>query len=286
LVQIEPKRIGGNGREPMSPDDATQVDGKSLGAARESASPADPLDVILTAMVHDLCGPVARVKAVTELLHTELEAIWPETDAAHQARGWLSIIDRAATAMEEQFQVLADVTRAKSAEPLAPHVERMDLVALVCQIVDEYQAANVQRIFHVDSSLESLFGMWDHVLIRRAIDNLLGNAVKYTPHRGKIVVAIRYESDTESECGWAVVTIQDSGIGIPEQDMPHVFEMFQRGSNATASQRGAGVGLASVNDIVTQHGGTVSMTSTEGVGTSVTTRLPVEDGSPTRPTVS
>jgi len=256
-----------------------QVDAESvgtpenLGTMDEAEPAAASRDEKMETMIHDLAGPVARVKAVAELLQSEREAIWPET--AGQARNWLSIIDRASTAMEEQFQVLAEVTRAQSAAPLVPHLETMDIASLVQQIVDEFQASNRRRTFRVDCPFESLYGMWDHVLIRRVVDNLVGNAVKYTPHGGRIVVSVECEAEAGAAMRWAVLTVRDSGIGVPAADLPHVFEMFQRGSNLTSGERGVGIGLASVHAIVTQHGGDVSMTSSEAVGTAVMVRLPI-----------
>jgi signal transduction histidine kinase len=282
LARIEESRIGDDEAHVFWRTDQLPIDADEPKPVKKPVKrtrvKADSFDDAMATMIHDLCGPVARVKAVTELLQSELEAIWPETDTVHHARSWLSIIDRAATAMEEQFQVLAEVARAQSAEPLVPHVERLDLMALVRQIVDEYQASNARRVFQVEGEAEALFGMWDHVLLRRAVDNLLGNAVKYTPHDGRVVVSVQCEGEPEPERCWAVVTVQDSGIGIPATDLPHVFDLFQRGSNLTGGERGAGVGLASVNEIVTQHGGTVSMMSTEGIGTAVTVRLPLTAG--------
>jgi signal transduction histidine kinase len=273
LVRIDTLRVGDSETEPTRGDD--RVHNIEMPKTLEEPKDAESLDQAMAMMIHDLCGPVARVKAVTELLQSELEAIWSGTDSAHQARNWLGIIDRAAIAIEEQFQVLAEVTRAQSAEPLVPHFERMDLVALVSQVLDEYQASNRRRSLRLESPLESVYGMWDHILIRRAVDNLLGNAVKYTPHGGRVVVSIEQEDEPHTGNWWAVITVQDSGIGIPAADLPHVFEMFQRGSNLSG-ERGVGVGLASVHEIVSQHGGVVSMTSTEGVGTAVTIRLPME----------
>jgi signal transduction histidine kinase len=71
-----------------------------------------------------------------------------------------------------------------------------------------------------------------------------------------------------------VLTVRDEGLGIPASDLPHVFERFHRGSNVERIS-GTGIGLAGAKDIVEQHGGTISVASSEGHGTTVVVRLPL-----------
>src|SRR5207248_3170668 len=99
-----------------------------------------------------------------------------------------------------------------------------------------------------------LVGEWDAVRLRRVVDNLLGNAVKYSPQGGEIDVQVERERATSGE--WAVLRVEDRGMGIPAADLPHVFERFRRGSNVVGSIPGSGIGLAGAKQIVEQHGGT------------------------------
>ena len=101
--------------------------------------------------------------------------------------------------------------------------------------------------------------------------NLLSNAVKYSPRGGEILLDVRREHDE------AVLIVTDQGIGIPAQDLPHVFERYQRASNVVGRIAGSGLGLASVKDIVQQHGGMIRVDSVEGEGTIFTVRLPLAD---------
>src|ERR1700728_3897177 len=98
--------------------------------------------------------------------------------------------------------------------------------------------------------------------------NLLSNALKFT-FDGSIHVAVRAEGSH------AVVTVADSGIGIPEPEMPRLFERFHRIENTRSrSNEGSGIGLALVSELVQLHGGTITASSTEGEGTTFTIRLP------------
>jgi signal transduction histidine kinase len=99
--------------------------------------------------------------------------------------------------------------------------------------------------------------------------NLLANVVKYSPAGGKITVMVKEEGQ------WAIVAVHDEGIGIPAVDLPHIFERFHRASNVPGQVEGTGIGLASAYQIVAQHGGSITVTSTEGAGSTFTVRLPL-----------
>jgi signal transduction histidine kinase len=103
------------------------------------------------------------------------------------------------------------------------------------------------------------------------LGNLLDNALKFSERDQPVVVSM-----DEDEGGNAVLCVRDDGVGIPPDDLPHVFERFYRGQNALAQAGGTGLGLAVARQIVEQHGGSVSIESRPGSGTSVTVRLPRE----------
>jgi len=106
------------------------------------------------------------------------------------------------------------------------------------------------------------------------VENLVSNAIKYSPDGGEIVVEVRLE-DVDGHA-WAVFSVQDHGIGIPAADLPNIFSSFFRGSNVAAETGGFGLGLAGVHQIVIQHGGRIDVTSEVGVGTTFTVRLPLD----------
>jgi signal transduction histidine kinase len=102
----------------------------------------------------------------------------------------------------------------------------------------------------------------------------LQNAIKYSPEGGRIAVGLRREGNQ------AIVTVSDSGIGIPEKDVPEIFTRFFRAMNVDPRQiSGLGVGLYIVKEIVIRHGGTIEVESREGEGTTFTVCLPMVPGS-------
>jgi signal transduction histidine kinase len=105
--------------------------------------------------------------------------------------------------------------------------------------------------------------------IERVLSNLLNNAIKYSPRGGAVSVSVEAHDAT------AVVRVSDHGEGIPEQDLPHIFERFRRGGNVEHRIPGTGIGLAGARQIVELHRGTIQAESRVGEGSTFTVQLPL-----------
>jgi signal transduction histidine kinase len=150
---------------------------------------------------------------------------------------------------------------------LTLNVESMDVRALlqeVCQLHRE-MVPGLQLNQHLAANPVPMIG--DAKLLFQAFSNLLSNAVKYSPAGGAIAVTMESSPDE------VVVTVADHGIGIPENDLAHLFERYHRGSNVSGIV-GTGVGLYLVKTAVDLHHGTVAVQSKEGEGSRFTVRLP------------
>jgi signal transduction histidine kinase len=113
----------------------------------------------------------------------------------------------------------------------------------------------------------------------RAFTNLVSNAVKYTPEGGDVEITL------EAQSAKAQLVVRDSGIGVPWEALPHLFEEFYRAPNAKAQvQQGTGLGLVITKDILTRYGGTIRVSSGVGEGTTVTVILPTVVASTDRAT--
>lgn len=127
----------------------------------------------------------------------------------------------------------------------------------------------------VDLSISCAAGLHadlDRLLFQRAISNLVGNSLRYTPSGGKVTIAAAREN------GELCVEVTDTGRGIPAEDLPHVFDRFYRADPARSNASGnAGLGLAIVKSIVGLHGGTITARSTPGQGTSMNIRMPNQE---------
>lgn len=116
----------------------------------------------------------------------------------------------------------------------------------------------------------------DERLFRQSLENLLVNAYRYTPEGGLITLAAGLSDNR------LIVAVSDRGIGIPEEDQPHVFEPFYQAGN-TAKKRGLGLGLSIVKQSIARMGGTVTLQSSPGNGTVITIQLPLDDTAPPEP---
>jgi two-component system sensor histidine kinase BaeS len=114
----------------------------------------------------------------------------------------------------------------------------------------------------------------DRVQMMQVLNNLVQNAIRYTPAGGEIVVAAAQERARDRT--WAVATVSDTGMGIPEDELLHIFERFFRGEKPRLMQvSGTGLGLAIVKEIVELHGGWVTVESQVDLGTTFTIWLPL-----------
>jgi signal transduction histidine kinase len=148
-------------------------------------------------------------------------------------------------------------------------VEAVDLSALVDSIV---RTCNEASLWSGAALLEASIGegvrvQGDRARLRRVVENLVGNAVKYSPQGTPVQVEVRASQEG------AVLVVRDRGVGIAADEVPHLFRPFYRASTAR-DVPGAGIGLASAKTIVEQHGGQISVASTLGVGTTVVVVLP------------
>jgi signal transduction histidine kinase len=149
----------------------------------------------------------------------------------------------------------------------------MDLVAFCRDLVESLQmSAREQHQINFVAVGDGSDAQMDEKLLAHVLTNLLSNAVKYSPDGGMV------QFDLICEYSWAIFRIQDSGIGIPPDDLERLFESFRRASNVGAIP-GTGLGLAIVKKCVDLHGGQITVESEVGAGTTFTVTLPLKSPS-------
>ncbi|GAC1397948.1 MAG: hypothetical protein NVSMB65_16660 [Chloroflexota bacterium] len=224
-------------------------------------------DDVLTTVSHDLKNPLAAIKGQAQVLARRSERAGG-ANVRGLAEG-LANIDISASKMTRLLDELLDVAQVQTGRLLALHRQPTDLIALLRETLREYQAGTEVHHLELRTGEESLVGLWDAARLERVAGNLLSNALKYSPTGGAIVVTARRDPS-----GWAVMEVQDHGMGIPAAALPRIFERFARAGNVGRIS-GTGVGLAVVRQIVHLHGGTIDVDSVEGAGTRFTVRLPL-----------
>jgi signal transduction histidine kinase len=124
----------------------------------------------------------------------------------------------------------------------------------------------------------AVVGDYDRLRIGQLLDNLVENAIKYSPAGGTVRVAVRASGNL------AEVAVTDEGIGIPPDDLPHLFERFHRGANVDDRQfAGMGLGLYICRGIVEEHGGRIDVVSALGQGSTFRVTLPCHDAGVANP---
>ncbi|HZQ35163.1 MAG TPA: PAS domain S-box protein, partial [Dehalococcoidia bacterium] len=244
-------------------------------ALREAQEALRVRDEFLASVSHDLRTPLATLKGLAQLLHRRATR-GPTVESemvAHQTETMERSVERMARLVDD----LLDLARLESGRVLELALEPLELVALARRVALEHQRTAPYHRIVMETDTEALNGVWDGGRLERVLTNLIGNAVKYSPQGGTITV--RLTSSADDAGSWAELAVADSGIGIPAEDLPRVTERFFRASNAGVV-KGTGIGLATVRQIVEQHGGSIAIRSAEGAGTTVTVRLPLEARAP------
>ncbi|HWS35323.1 MAG TPA: SpoIIE family protein phosphatase [Actinoplanes sp.] len=212
---------------------------------------------------HEFRTPLTLIMGPVE------ELLARRATADDEVRAELEVIHRNGLRLGKLVNTLLDFSRIEAGRMQARY-EPVDLSAVTAELASAFRSA-IERAgltFDVDcpvlpEHVHVDLGMWEKVVL-----NLLSNALKFT-FDGGVRVTVRADGAD------AVVTVTDTGVGVPADEMPRLFERFHRIENARSrSNEGSGIGLALVQELVRLHGGTIAAQSETGSGTSFTIRLP------------
>jgi len=222
----------------------------------------------LATLAHELRNPLAPLRTGLDLMRrTGLDAA--ASGRIHE------MMDRQLRQMVHLIDDLMDVSRINSGK-IVLQKESIDLAQAIRNAVETTMPAAQAARHRLDMTLpqQELMLHADPTRLAQILGNLLTNAVKYTPHGGRICIAARAEGDM------AVIEVRDSGMGIPLDEQAHVFEMFSQVSrNMGRAQGGLGIGLSLVRSLAGMHGGGIEVSSPgPWQGTTFTLRLPLAEG--------
>jgi heavy metal sensor kinase len=215
-------------------------------------------------------------------LRTPLAALRGEMESmVQQTRAWPELSDRAGSALEEVdrlskiVEALFAISRLDAGEAQQECVG-FDLAPLALSTTDQMSLLAEDKGVSVSCQAEGKVGVkGDRARIKQVVVNLLDNAIKYTPSGGSINLKVSAFEDK------AIIEVADTGIGIPAEAVPHIFERFFRVDKARSRDAGgAGLGLAIVKSICAAHGGRVSVESCECQGSRFKIELPLASSTP------
>jgi PAS domain S-box-containing protein len=255
--------------------------------ARRAAALAErELRAVLFSLSHDIKSPLSVIKGHAQVLrrHVARRAAAPPTERLVES---LVEIESSALRVAGLLDELVELAGLPEGTTPPLHASSIDLVELVRDAVSRQGRLAERHQFVLDFEFESLSGVWDGPRLMRVLENLLSNAVKYSPAGGVITVGLRRQAAAQTDTSTVPTPasgqgspgvhlwVEDDGIGIEAGDLPHVFDRFYRGVNVPDAVVGSGIGLTSVQHIVQQHGGTISITSSADRGTRANVWLPV-----------
>ena len=250
--------------------------GQSVGgvAVFQDISPLRDLDrqkdEFLAAISHDLKTPATIIKGNAHLLQRSLARSDGKSSA--EISDGLQTIDDSTAQLVRLVDELLDLTRVRMGHELELDYGPADLVKIASRLASEYQKISPRHVIDVDADRPRLLGDWDEARIERIVANLVSNAVKYSPRGGHVTIRVGLEERDGNE--WAVLSVNDDGIGIPSAELERIWEPYYRASNIAGTVSGSGIGLAGTRHIVEQHGGEIEVESEVGQ-TTFTVRLPM-----------
>ncbi|MBN1660254.1 MAG: HAMP domain-containing protein [Anaerolineae bacterium] len=240
---------------------------QELGAANERLLELDQLkSKFVSDVSHELRTPLTSVKGYGDLVFRGRAG--PTTELQRRFLGIMLENTNRLTALIDNLLSISRIDSAHATNDVRP----LNMNAIVAQVVDAHhpqaQAAGLTLAWEHNGRLPAVLG--DHNQMIQVATNLVSNALNYTP-AGEVHVRTCFDPAAEQVC----IEVQDTGVGIAPDDLPHIFERFYRSEDARNSAvRGTGLGLAIVHEIVTLHGGQVEVESAVGRGSTFRVRLP------------
>jgi PAS domain S-box-containing protein len=223
-------------------------------------------DSFLTVLAHELRTPLTSLLGNAEILLRRGER---EGDLSERGGRNMRVIINQASRLNDMISLQLDISRLHTGQ-LQIQPAPLDVAALAQQVVEEFLPTVTKHTITYTGPSTPLLVEGDQLRLLQVLQNLIQNAIKYSPGGGEVQVAVE-PGDTTVR-----VAVSDTGMGIPQSALPHLFQRFYRASNVDERQiSGLGIGLYVVKELVTLHGGTVDVVSEEGHGSRFSFRLPL-----------
>ena len=238
----------------------------ALQASRESLAQLNAQkDRLFSVLSHDLRSPFTSILGFCEILVTD-----GDTLSETERKEFLTYIRDAAQRQLALLNRLLDWSRLETGR-IKLDIQEIELNSLVKSCLTTHLGTSRQKEITLRSTLPAMTKVrGDQVLLMQVFNNLLGNALKFTPHGGVISIDLAEEKDDE----W-VLAVRDTGRGIPKDDLKKLFKVEEKYTRpGLDGEQGTGLGLSLVYEIVKQHNGSITVDSELGQGTTFTIRLP------------
>jgi len=218
----------------------------------------------VTQVTHELRTPLTNIRAYAETLSSGM------FDDPKVITECYNVITKETRRLSRLIEDILSVSQLEVGS-IELHVDQVELTGLLEDGVRDIRGLadekNIDVQVMLPSKAEPIRGDRDKLAV--VINNLLGNAIKYTPRDGSVIVGCQFTGDQ------VAITVKDNGIGVDPKNHSRIFEKFQRGDDAeTLSETGTGIGLYTAREIVRRHGGEIELISQRGAGSTFMVRLP------------
>jgi two-component system, OmpR family, phosphate regulon sensor histidine kinase PhoR len=244
----------------------TEIPGVGAAVTMQDITHLKELDRIKSDFVntvsHDLRSPLTAILGYVELI----SRVGPVTEQQRQ------FIERVQVSVHNITNLINDLLELGRIESgFDARKEFVPLPVVIQYSIDSLESSILEKehelVLDMPDQVDKVFA--DPTRLRQLVDNLVGNAIRYTPQGGRIQISLRSENNQ------VILQVQDNGPGIPPADQPYIFDQFYRASNINSDVPGSGLGLAIVKTIVENHQGRVWVDSTLGEGSTFPVVLPV-----------
>jgi len=230
---------------------------------------------LLSVVSHELRTPLTSIDGFTRLIYERFlteELITQCNEATRptvqRVKDRIAIIHENTSRLGRLINDLLDFSRIERGRELEMNFTRIDLCHIIANVIATYQAlaADKQLTLQYDGEIPlhscELEVLGDADRLTQVLNNLVSNAIKFTPEGGFVTIG------AQKEKGLTEIRIQDTGVGIPQNHLDTIFEPFEQAGGVDAKKGGTGLGLAIVKYIIDRHDGTVHIESEEGIGTT------------------
>jgi PAS domain S-box-containing protein len=226
-------------------------------------------DSFLTVLAHELRTPLTSLLGNAEIL---LRRGQREGDLSERGQRNVKVIFNQASRLNDMISLQLDISRLHTSQ-LQIDRAPLDVGAVARRVVEEFLPTVTLHTLTYSGSDTPLFVEGDELRLIQVLQNLIQNAIKYSPAGGAVKLRVEQHNATVR------IAVSDTGIGIPQIELSRLFERFYRASNVDERQiSGLGVGLYVVKELVTLHGGTIDVASEEGYGSTFVITLPLFEG--------
>jgi len=227
-------------------------------------------DEFVSKVSHELRTPLANIRLYLDLL---------QRGRPERREDYAEVMYRETERLERLIKDLLDLSRVQSEQRAekARRREPVNIEETIEVVIKDNRAwadSKHQTLEHQAERVPLPWIMGDPDQVVRALTNLIANALNYTPEHGEVFVRTRVEEPEHGPAEWVIIEVSDTGIGIPAEELPKIYERFYRGTNVNPATPGTGLGLAIIKEIVELHGGTIEVESEEGAGSTFRMRLP------------